>query len=90
MLNIVSIIDDYTNRLNDIFNISDESKKSFFNRNVSIINKFFDLLSKKERKLFLNNFFDCTRFIINSNLTFSNNTTRSVQQVTFDTFEFFI
>ena len=31
MLNIVLIIDDYTDRLNDIFNILNESKKSFVN-----------------------------------------------------------
>ena len=31
MLNIVSIINNYTDRLNDIFNISDESKKNFVN-----------------------------------------------------------
>ena len=90
MLNIVSIIDDYTNQLNDIFDISNESKKNFFNRNVSMINKFFDLFSKKERRLFLNNFFDCIRSVINNNLMFLNDTTRSVQQITFDTFDFFI
>ena len=90
MLNIVSIIDDYTNRLNDISNILNKSKKNFFNRDVSMINKFFDLLSKKERKLFLNNFFDCIRFVINNNLTFSNDTARSIQQIIFDTFDSFI
>ena len=70
MLNIVLIIDDYTDRLNDISDILNKSKKNFLNRNISMINKFFDLSSKKERRLFLNNFFDCTRFVINSNLTF--------------------
>ena len=90
MLNIVSIIDDYTNRLNDILNISNESKKSFFNRNVSMINKFFNLFSRKEYRLFLNNSFDCIRFVINNNLTFSNDITRSIQQIIFDTFNFFI
>ena len=79
MLNIVSIIDDYTNRLNDIFDISDKSKKSFFNRNVLMINKFFDLFSKKKRKLFLNNSFNCIHFVINNNLTFLNDITRSIQ-----------
>ena len=90
MLNIVSIINDYTNRLNDIFNISDELKKSFFNRDISMINKFFNLFLKKERKLFLSNSFDCIRSVINNNLTFSNDTARSVQQIIFDTFNFFI
>ena len=90
MLNIVSIIDDYTNRLNDISDILNKSKKSFFNRSVSMINKFFNLSLKKERKLFLNNFFDCTRSVINNNLTFQNDTACSVQQITFDTFAFFI
>ena len=79
MLNIVSIINDYTDRLNDIFDISNKSKKSFFNRDVSMINKFFDLFSEKERKLFLNNSFNCTRFIINNNLTSSNDIMRSIQ-----------
>ena len=90
MLNIASIVDDYTDRLNDILDISDESKKSFVNQNVSMIDNFFDLFSKKERRLFLNNSFDCTRSAINSNLTFLNDTTRSVQQVIFDTFDAFI
>ena len=90
MLNIVSIIDDYTDRLNNISDISNELKKNFSNRSVSMINKFFDLFLKKERRLFLNNFFDCISFVINNNLTFSNDTTRSVQQITSDTFDFFI
>ena len=90
MLNIVSIVDDYTNRLNDIFDISDESEESFVNRDVSMINNFFDLFSKRERRLFLSNFFDCTRCVIDNNLTFSNDTTRSVQQIIFDTFDVFI
>ena len=90
MLNIVLIIDNYTNQLNDISDISNKSKKSFSNRDVSIINKFFDLFSKKERRLFLNNFFDCIHFIINNNLTFSNDTTRLIQQITFNTFAFFL
>ena len=90
MLNIILIIDDYTNRLNDTFDILNESKKSFFNRNVSMINKFFDLFLKEERKLFLNNFFDCIYFVINNNLTFLNDITRLIQQIIFDTFNFFI
>ena len=90
MLNIVSIIDNYTNRLNNISDISNKSKKSFVNRNVSMIDKFFDLLLKRKRKLFLNNFFDCIHFVINNNLTFQNNITCSVQQITSDTFAFFI
>ena len=90
MLNIVSIVDDYTDRLNDISDISDESEESFFNRDVSMIDKFFDLSLKKERRLFLSNFFDCIRSVINNNLTFSNDTARSVQQIIFDTFNFFI
>ena len=69
MLNIVSIIDNYTNRLNDISDILNKSKKNFINQNVSMINKFFDLSSKEERKLFLNNSFDCIYFVINNNLT---------------------
>ena len=90
MLNTVSIINDYTDRLNNIFDISNESKKSFINRDVSMIDNFFNLFSKKERKLFLNNFFDCTGFIINNNLTFLNDTARSIQQIIFDTFDVFI
>ena len=90
MLNIVSIIDNYTNRLNDIFDISDESKKNFVNRNVLMINKFFDLSLKEERRLFLSNFLNCIRSVINSNLMFQNNTTSSIQQITFDIFVFFI
>ena len=70
MLNIVSIIDNYINRLNNIFDILNESKKSFVNRNVSMIDKFFNLSLKEKRRLFLNNFFDCIRFVINNNLTF--------------------
>ena len=70
MLNIASIIDNYTNRLNNILDISDESKKNFVNQNVSMIDKFFDLFLKEKRRLFLNNFSNCTRFIINNNLTF--------------------
>ena len=70
MLNIVLIIDNYTDRLNDIFDISNELKKSFVNRNVSMINKFFNLFLKKERRLFLSNFFDCIHSVINNNLTF--------------------
>ena len=90
MLNIVSIIDDYTNQLNDISDIINKSKKSFFNQDVSMIDKFFDLSSKRERRLFLNNSFNCIRFIINNNLTFLNDTARSVQQIILDTFNFFI
>ena len=90
MLNTVSIVDNYTDRLNDISDISNKLKKSFVNRGVSIIDKSFDLFSKEERKLFLNNFFDCTRSVINNNLTFQNDTACSVQQITFDTFAFFI
>ena len=90
MLNIVSIVDDYINRLNDISDISNKSKKSSFNQDVLMIDKFFNLFSKKERKLFLNNSFDCTRFVINNNLTFSNDTTRSIQQIILDKFDFFI
>ena len=90
MLNIVSIIDNYTDRLDDISDISNKSKKNFVNRNVSIINKSFDLSSKKERKLFLNNFSDCIRSVINSNLTSQNDTTCSIQQITSDTFTSFI
>ena len=73
MLNIVSIIDNYTDRLNNIFDISNKSKKKFVNRNILIINKFFDLFLKEKRKLFLNNSFDCIRFVINNNLIFLNN-----------------
>ena len=90
MLNTASIVDDYTDRLNDIFDISDESKRSFFNRDVSMINKFFDLSSKREHKLFLNNSFDYIRSVINNNLTFLNDTARLIQQITFDIFNFFI
>ena len=90
MLNIVSIIDDYTNRLNDISDILNKSKKKIFNRNVLMIDKFFNLFSKKKRKLFLNNSFDCIYSVINNNLTFSNDTTRSIQQITFNIFDFFI
>ena len=90
MLNTASIINDYTNRLNDISDISNKSKKSFSNRNVSMINKFFDLFSKEERRLFLNNSFNYTRSVINNNLMFLNDTTRSIQQITFDTLDFFI
>ena len=90
MLNIVSIIDNYTNRLNDISDILNESKKSFINQNVLMIDKSFDLPSRKERRLFLNNFFNCIRSVINNNLTFQNDTTCSIQQIIFDTFVFFI
>ena len=89
-MNIVLIIDNYINRLNDIFNILNESKKNFANRNILIINKFFDLFLKKNCKLFLNNFFDCTRSVINSNLMFQNDTACSIQQITFNIFVFFI
>ena len=78
------------NAEDDISDISNESKKNFFNRNVSMIDKFFDLLSKRKRRLFLSNFFDCIRSVINNNLTFLNDTARSIQQVIFDTFDFFI
>ena len=90
MLNIVLIIDNYTDRLNDISDILNKSKKNFVNRNVSMIDKFFDLSSKKKRRLFLNNFSDCIHSVINSNLTFQNDTTCSIQQIIFDTFVFFI
>ena len=90
MLNIVLIVDNYTDRLNNISDISNKLKKSFINRDVSMINKFFNLSSKKERRLFLNNFSDCTRFVINNNLTSQNNTTCSIQQITLDIFAFFI
>ena len=90
MLNIVSIIDDYTDRLNDISDISNKSKRSFFNRDVSMINKFFNLFLRKKRKLFLNNSFDCIRSVINNNLTSLNDTARSIQQIIFNIFNFFI
>ena len=90
MLNIASIVDDYTDRLNDIFDILNKSKKSFVNRDILMIDKFFDLFSKEERRLFLSNSLNCIRSIINNNLTFLNNTTRSIQQITFDTFNFFL
>ena len=90
MLNTAPIVDNYTNRLDDISDISNKSKKNFVNRDVSIIDKSFDLSSKEKRKLFLNNSFDCIRSAINSNLTSQNDTACSVQQIIFDTLAFFI
>ena len=76
MLNTASIVDNYINRLNNISDILNKLKKNFNNRNISIINKFYDLHSRKERKLFLSNSFDCT-CSLNNNLTVSNNIANS-------------
>ena len=71
------------------FNVSDEVNKSFDNRVHSIIDNFYDFHLKEERRLFLNNSFDCTRFL-NNKLTFSNDTVNSFQQITSNIFLFFI
>ena len=89
MLNIVSIVDDSTYRLNDISDVSDKLKKSFDNRNILIINKFYNFHSEKKRRVFLNSFFDCTHFL-NNNLTFSNDIANSFQQIISDTLLSFI
>ena len=86
MLNIVSIVDNYIHRLNNIFYISDELKKNFNNRNVSIIDKFYNLYLKRKRRLFLNSSFNCIRFLNN----FSNDIANSFQQIISDILLFFV
>ena len=86
ILNLASIINDYTNWLNNIFDISDELKKKFNNRNVSMIDKFYDLYSERKHRLFLNNFFNYVHSLNN----FSKDTASSFQQIILDTLLFFI
>ena len=86
MLNIVLIVDDYTDRLNSILDVLNKLKKSFDNRNIAMIDKFYDFNLKKKCRLFLNNSFECIRSINN----FSNNITSSFQQIISDTFLFIV